>query len=233
MKEEFQQQLIEESVVIDDELGQAIAYLAFLSDPSESLGESEHIAVKRLQNVCKKYASNPNIKSMILKGFQKLIDKGHIIMYDELEESDRKLIESSPGYTIPWDVGFKTESISTPARPTFDASAKSQGGLSLNDNLAKGRVNLINMVNMVLNWLVGPVALTGDISQFYNCVLLRKEHWRYQRVVWYKDLDPNSELMRGIVKTLIYGVRCVSSQTEFVKTLIEERARLKATCQED
>ena len=165
MKEEFQQQLIEDSVTIDDDLGQAIAFLAFLSDPSESLGESEHIAIKRLQNVCKKYSSDPNVKNMILKGFQKLIDKGHIIMYDDLTKEDKKLLESSPGYTIPWDVGFKQESVTTPARPTFDASSKSQGGLSLNDNLAKGRVNLVNMMNMVLNWLVGPLALTGDISQ--------------------------------------------------------------------
>ena len=233
MKEEFQQQLIEDSVTIDDDLGQAIAFLAFLSDPSESLGESEHIAIKRLQNVCKKYSSDPNVKDMILKGFQKLIDKGHIIMYDDLTKEDKKLLESSPGYTIPWDVGFKQESVTTPARPTFDASSKSQGGLSLNDNLAKGRVNLVNMVNMVLNWLVGPIALTGDISQFYNCVLLRKEHWRYQRVVWYRDLDPKNELVRGIVQTLIYGVRCVSAQTEFVKTLLEERIRSKAVSSED
>ena len=82
---------------------------------------------------------------------------------------------------------------------------------------------------MVLNWLVGPVALTGDISQFYNMVLLRKEHWKYQRVVWYPDLDPKNELIRGVVRTLIYGVRCVSSQTEYVKRLLEQRIRENAS----
>ena len=81
---------------------------------------------------------------------------------------------------------------------------------------------------MVLKWLVGPVALVGDISQFYNCVLLRKEHWKFQRVVGYKNLDPNNKLVRGIVKTLIYGVRCVSAQTEHVKKLLEERVRSRA-----
>ena len=54
MKEEFQQQVIEESVVLDDELGKVVAFLAFVSDPAENLNENEHIAICRLQNVCKK-----------------------------------------------------------------------------------------------------------------------------------------------------------------------------------
>ena len=227
MKEEFEQQVIEESVTIDSQLGQAIAFLAFTSDPVETLGENEHIAIKRLQNVCRKYSGLPEVKSMIIKGFQKLIDKGHIIMFDQLDEHEQHTIESGPSYTIPWDVGFKQESLTTPARPTFDASSKTQDGLSLNDNLAKGKANLINMVNMCLNWLIGPVAITGDISQFYNCVLLRKDHWRYQRVVWYEDLDPNNKLLKGIIQTLIYGVKCVSAQTEHVKRLLEEQIREK------
>ena len=175
----------------------------------------------------------PHVKSSIMKGFNKLIEKGHILKFSDLSDEDKKLVQAKPNYTIPWDVGFKEDSTTTPARPTFDASSKTQDGLSLNDYLAKGRPNLINMVSMVLNWLVGPVALTGDISQFYNCVSLRKEHWQYQRVVWFEDMDPNGELMRGVVRTLIYGVRCVSSQTEHVKRLLEERIRLNASSQEE
>ena len=52
MREEFQQQVIEDSVTIDEEIGQAIAYLAFTLDPTEGLGENEHIAIRRLKNVC-------------------------------------------------------------------------------------------------------------------------------------------------------------------------------------
>ena len=74
MKEEFQQQVIEDSVEIDDQLGQAIAYLAIISNPAETLGDNEHIAIKRLHNVCRKYSGLPQVKSMIIKGVQKLID---------------------------------------------------------------------------------------------------------------------------------------------------------------
>ena len=183
MKEEFQQQVIQDSVTIDDELSQAIAYLAFIANPDETLGDNEHIAIRRLKNVCQKYANQPDVKSMILKGFRKLVDRGHIVILDDLPEADRELITSGISYTIPWDVSFKVESLTTPARPVFDASSKTQDGWSLNDTLAKGKADLVSMVSMVLNWLIGPVAITGDISQFYNMVLLRKEHWKYQRVV--------------------------------------------------
>ena len=64
-------------------------------------------------------------------------------------------------------------------------------------------------------------------------VLLRKEHWKFQRVIWYPDLDPKKELVKGVVTTLIYGVRCVSSQTEHVKKLLEQRIRENAVDEQD
>ena len=161
------------------------------------------------------------------------MDRGHIVILDDIPESEREIITSGTSYTIPWDVSFKVESLATPARPVFDASSKTQDGWSLNDTLAKGKADLVSMVSMVLNWLIRPVALTGDILQFYNMVLLRKEHWKYQRVVWYRDLDPRNELIRGVVRTLIYGVRCVSSQTEYVKRLLEQRIRENAIDDQD
>ena len=139
MREEFQQQVIEDSVVIDDDLGQAITFLAFISDPSESIGENHHIAIRRLKNVCNKHSSMPEVKTMILRGFQKLVDRGHVVVLNDLSNVEKEHILSNPSYTIPWDVAFKEESLSTPARPIFDASSKSQDGLSLYKHLAKGK----------------------------------------------------------------------------------------------
>ena len=90
---------------------------------------------------------------------------------------------ASASSTIPWDVGFKETSVSTPARPTFDASSKTSSGYSLNDCLAKGNASLIDLVSMVQNWMIGSHAVAGDISQFYNTVELDENHWKYQRVV--------------------------------------------------
>ena len=165
MQQEAEQEVIKDSVSIDFESGTAIASLAFTADPEKHLKSNSHIAVKRLQNVCKKYAVNPDVKETIIKGFQKLIDRGHILPWSKLSEEQRADINNAKAsYTIPWDVGFKEASLSTPARPTFDASSRTSGGFSLNDILAKGNANLVNLVSMVLDWVIGPSALTGDIS---------------------------------------------------------------------
>ena len=150
-------------------------------------------------------------------------------MYSDLNEEEKTLVDSEPSYHIPWDVNFKPDSVTTPARATFDASSKTPGGGSMNDNLAKGRTDLVNLFSMVISWLIGPVAIHGDISKFYNCVLLDKRDWKYQKVVWFDNLDPSGVLMKGIVKTLIYGVRCVSAQTELVKDLLQEKVRNNPT----
>ena len=99
--------------------------------------------------------------------------------------ADKVMVDDGLSYTIPWDINFKEGSMSTPARPTFDASSKTSGGCSLNDNLARGRTDLVSLFSMVMGWLIGPVGLHGDISQFYNRVLLDKSHWKFQKVVWY------------------------------------------------
>ena len=123
MQQEAEQELIKDSVRIDHDMKRAIACLAFTADPDLHLKNNFHIAIKRMNNVCRKYNKNPEVRNKIMKGFQKLVDRGHIIAWHDLTPEQRKKIESSnASYCIPWDLGFKETSTSTPARPTFDAS---------------------------------------------------------------------------------------------------------------
>ena len=62
MREEYQQQIIEDSVTIDQNIGQAVAKLAFVSDPVDCIHDNENVAIKRLMNVCKKYGNNEEVK---------------------------------------------------------------------------------------------------------------------------------------------------------------------------
>ena len=88
-KEEYQQQIIEKSVRIDDGIGQAVAQLAFVGDPSEGITDNENIALRRLKNVCTKYASNTTVRERITKGFEKLLNRGHILLYEDLDAEER------------------------------------------------------------------------------------------------------------------------------------------------
>ena len=104
-----------------------------------------------------------------------------------------------------------------------DASSHTpNGGPSLNDLLAKGNADLVDLLQMVLNWKIGESAVCGDISQFYNTLVLKEEHWKYQQVIWYDEMDPSKPLKRGIIRTAIYGVRCSGAQTEEVMRTVAE-----------
>ena len=224
MQQEAHQEIIRQSVAIDRDLGRAVAKLPFVQDPVNKLTNNTRLATKRLENVCRKYGNDEVVKQMITHSFKKLFDRGHIVNLEDLPDDVKTKIKmAKTSYTIPYDVAFKEGSISTPARPVFDASSKTPGGESLNNLLAKGSHEMVRLIDMMLDWRMGQNAFTGDIRQFYNNVLLHQDHWQYQKILMKKDLDPDAKVMTAIIKTLIYGVKPVGNQCEeIVKLLADE-----------
>ena len=121
------------------------------------------------------------------------------------------ILDSPVMYFIPWRVVFKASSISAPARPVFDCSARTpitaegNGGKCLNDLMAKGKSMSLELIKMLLRFFIGQSAVSGDISQFYNVFKLRPEYWHLQLFLWRADLDPNNPVDIAVIKTLIYG----------------------------
>ena len=157
---------------------------------------------------------------IILKAFQKLFDNGHAVLLKDLpKETIEAIMSKTVQHFIPWRLVFK-DSVSTPARPVLDASSNTPlredgtGGRSLNDACMKGRIADMNLLRMILRFVAGLYAISGDLSQFYNSFKLTEKQWNLQLFLFKKDLDPNNETMVGVIRTLIYGVKSVAAQTE-------------------
>ena len=106
--QEAEHQLIKESVRIDFTIRRAIALLAFTADPRDHLKNNFNVAKKRLENICRKYGANTEVSNMIMKGFQKLLDRQHIVPWEKLSEEKKSTISTaSSSYFIPWDVALK------------------------------------------------------------------------------------------------------------------------------
>ena len=86
---EYEQELIRESVRTDGALNRAVATLPFITNPSDKLVRNKNIAARRLENVCRKYGSNEEVKEMLRKSLQKLINQGHIKLLKDLPEAKR------------------------------------------------------------------------------------------------------------------------------------------------
>ena len=120
-------------------------------------------------------------------------------LYEDLNIDQRNRIESKTGYTIPWDVVWKESSISTPARTVFDASSRTSTGVSLNDVLATGIPDLVRLLDVLLDWHIGPAAFVGDVSQFYCSIGLEEKSWPYQKLLLKEDLNPNGKLIKAVI----------------------------------
>ena len=67
MKQQAKQELIRESVQIDENLNRAEARLPFLCDPMDKLVDNSKAAKRRLDNVVKKYKDDEVIKDKLIK----------------------------------------------------------------------------------------------------------------------------------------------------------------------
>ena len=226
LKQEYEQNLIKQSVHIDDEKGMAIARLPFKADPTQFLADNYHVAHKRLNNICNKYSKDQDVKNKILAGLDKLRSKGHVKYYEDLNAEQISMLDNaSSSYVIPWDVQFKGNSLSTPVRIVLDASSKTSTGYSLNDVLAVGVPNLVMLMDVLLDFMMGPVAFVGDVSQFYPSVALEEDSWPYQKMILREDLNPNGKLINAVIVACIFGVCSSGGQTEEVCRMLAEKVK--------
>ena len=117
-------------------------------------------------------------------------------------------------YFIPWRIVFNDNSVSTPCRVVFDASASPRGQSSLNSLLCKGRNNLNNLVMIVIRWACCLFAFHTYISKMYNTIYLDSKFWRYQLYFWEGELKVGVALRIKVIKTNIYGIRSSGNLAE-------------------
>ena len=123
--------------------------------------------------------------------------------------------------------------MTTPVRTVLDGSSNTRtrwdgtGGRSLNDLVCKGKISSLNLLRLLLRFTIGLFAVTGDLSQFYYSCKLIIQQWNLQRFLFREGLDPDGELKEGVIGALIYGIKCVSAQTEFAMEEIAKSVELQ------
>ena len=230
LREEAERFEIQKSVFLDFENKQIRCTLPLIGKESDYLTCNRDKALKILIQQCKRYYHDKDTKQTIIEAFAKLFDNGHAALLKNLSMEDKKFLDKEIQYHIPWRIVFSS-SPTTPTRPVLDASSRTSfrknktGGKSLNDLLAKGKVESINLTKVLLRFVTGAYAIAGDLRQFYNAFKLEKGQWNLQRILWIEDLNPDGEVLEAVIKTLIYGVKSVSAQTEFALEKMSEMVK--------
>ena len=221
LREEAELCEIKNSLNLDWEEKKIVCRLPLRGPERDFLSSNFDRAVKILNSQCKRYFSDPETKLSILTAFNKLFEKGYLKFIKDLPKNVLdKFIDKEVQYYLPWRIQFKPGSASTPARPVFDASSctrKRQDGSAgrcLNDLVAKGPIDSLDLLKVTLRFMIGSSALVADLTKMYNQFHLIPENWNLQRILFKENLDPNSPIQEGVVCTLIYGVKSTSCQSE-------------------
>lgn len=177
--------------------GRYVLELPFKENP-DKLGDSYSVALRRFLSLERKLESSLSFREQYNAVVQDYIDQGHMRLESQLDPD-------SLAYYIPHHAVFKMDSSSTPLRVVFDASAKTDKGLSLNDILHTGPKLHSDVLTMFLNFRLYPIALTADIKQMYRQIDLQEKHRHYQKILW--RFSPSEMVRCYELTTLAFGVK--------------------------
>ena len=145
IKEEVEQDMINQSVHVDLKQRQTIANLPLIHDPAIKLHPNKTKALKVYNQQLKKLNKQPQDIEQIIQSRKNLQDLGRVKFTCNLPKHLQIMLKySSIEDFTSWRIVWKANSVSTPSRLVFYASQIFNTGYSLNDILAKGR-NLLKL----------------------------------------------------------------------------------------
>lgn len=163
------------------------------SDNVDDLGSNRLSSIKRLNYLSSKLERQPELKQQYTEFIEDYISSGHM-----------SIAPSQSNYVIPHHAVFKT-STTTKLRVVYDASAKDEHGLSLNDVSLKGPKLQADIRSILLKFRLFPIALTGDIKQMYRQILVHPMDRKYQHILWRSS--PAHPMEEYELNTVTYGLR--------------------------
>lgn len=143
-------------------------------DTSVRLGESRSIAHKRLLCLERRLDRDITLKTQ----YTRIIDE-----YKQLDHMSLIEKPDDDGFYMPHHAVFKNSSNTTKIRIVFNASAKSNSGVSLNDTLITRPTIQDKLFTHLIRFRMYNYVITADIEKMYRQVLLHEDDRRYQRIL--------------------------------------------------
>jgi len=181
-----------------DQSGRYIVDLPF-KDNINQLSNNLPNAIQRFKYLESKFKKDDNFYVKYKKFITEYEELGHM--------SEVKDVKSSlNSYYLPHHGVIKNDSTTTKLRVVFDASCKSQSGLSLNDTLNVGATVQNELYDIMIQFMTKPFAMKTDMEKMYRQILVNDEHQPYQRIIW-RD-HPDQPFKHYQLRTVSYGTSC-------------------------
>ncbi|UYV74269.1 K02A2.6-like, partial [Cordylochernes scorpioides] len=163
------------------------------------LGESREKALRRFLSLEGKLCKNVKLYDQY-RGFMKEYEHLNHMERVPIAEVKRELCRC---YYMPHHPVIREQSTTTKMRIVFDASAKSENNVSLNQFLHKGPKIQQDVFFILLRFRTYPVAITADIEKMYRQIRIHPEDADYQRILWRPS--PEEPVVDYRLLTVTYG----------------------------
>ncbi|UYV66679.1 K02A2.6-like, partial [Cordylochernes scorpioides] len=163
------------------------------------LGESREKALRRFLLLERKLCKNVKLYDQY-RGFMKEYEHLNHMERVPIAEVKRELCRC---YYMPHHPVIREQSTTTKMRVVFDASAKSENNVSLNQFLHKGPKIQQDVFFILLRFRTYPVAITADIEKMYHQIRIHPEDADYQRILWRPS--PEEPVVDYRLLTVTYG----------------------------
>lgn len=161
--------------------------------PNMELGESRATALRRLYCLENRFKQNPGYREKYVEFMREYERLGHM----------KRVGTMRPG-ALHYYIPHHAVAIEHKFRVVFDGSAKSTNGLSLNDIQFAGPKLQRDLMDIVMTFRMGRIAMSADIVKMFRQVAIRPQHWNLQRIVWRENRsDP---IMDFCLTVITYGL---------------------------
>jgi len=186
-----------EQNVSRNESGRFVVHLPFRENVSK-LDKSYEIAKKRLFSIERRFQKNPTLKEEYVKFMTEYEKLGHMTQSIGKEESE---VPGKMCYLAHHCV--QNENSLTTKLLVFDASTKTETGVSLNDVLQKGPSIQEELIHILARFRTHNFVLTADIKKMYRQIQVCDKHRDYQQILWREN--DNEPIKTYRLNTITYG----------------------------
>ncbi|GFW67872.1 DUF1758 domain-containing protein [Trichonephila clavipes] len=180
--------------------GRYVVSLPFKND--NALGDSKFHAKRRFFSLEKRLQDNPELRDKYVTFMQDYEHLGHMQLVPNSELSK----PSSKCFYLSHFGVVREQSETTKLRVVFDASAKTDSNLSLNNILHTSPKLQNELFNILLKFRCHRIALTGDIEKMFRQILVNEDDVEFQQIFWRER--PEEPLKEYQLLTVTYGTAC-------------------------
>ncbi|XP_061728684.1 uncharacterized protein LOC133533676 [Cydia pomonella] len=162
-----------------DSTGRYIVKLPFRDqDPSCKHGNFVPIATRRLNQLEKRFAKDPEMKKRYTDVINEYLELEH------MEEIPPEQENNPDAVYLPHHAVIRDDRSTSKLRVVYDASCPGSNGVSLNQDLLVGPTLQPVLRHTILRWRCHPICLVADIVKMYRQVKVHEDDVDFQRILW-------------------------------------------------